>query len=1192
MRLLINLNDVTAPNVKYTNYIDLNSNIVNKSIDVLGSIFNGQGVGLSPTGGGLVPTFDLRASLVGRVLGSTGVISDTPIGQAGAKYLTLALANNAAFGLQQETIGNLNLNPLNLAKNGLGGIVVPNYDITVPSGQLGRVIDFGARVLGFESPFSLYERNSSIFQSENPVANITRANAQLANTGKGQVLSLFANVKMNKYKPGFQDDRVVGGDAEKAQKGSGINSNIYAFGTSDGQVIDLLNTDVDVNDDGSLSFDEFGVNAPISQSNYNLDGLINNSGFGEASDGEVNGAPFSWADEFANKDSSANANFNEPKSLLYKTQTLFNTNKMRTIVSGHGGDGLKGKTQTQSSVQRGFISKGSGVLSNAALTSSLANPEDVFCRTWTTFDRYDQVQDLQKSSGIVKGENLYRNGYTAGDSVLGDNGFVKIGPYIGDDKSVKGDGDTNIKNFMFSLENLAWADNKENLLDCELGPGDPMGKRGRIMWFPPYDINITENVSVSWESTNFIGRGEPIYTYNNTERTGTLQFKIVVDHPSYLNAIRGESDEYLASFFAGCTDIDPLFGKKLTAVEKNNIEVKNAPPAQRKQPETQSPSVPSLSIYLPNDVSIPDETYEDVFNEELDENGTTEDSGTVSIVKATSTNRTNFGLNGNRNPTLGDVGGWFTPSGIEKLRKALNEDCPACTIDIKGYASQQGQVLNPTGNRNIQINRANELRKWLEINVLAFDDNIKKEKIRLDDRFKPWNDNNKVGGIQSCPVVAKGINDTICLKESRKAVATFRFDADLALKLTDNEKDPVVAPAEKFRVNQEILNRFYNECNYFEKLSQDSPTVYKTLKEKLRFFHPAFHAITPEGLNSRLTFLQQCTRQGPTNGLGGPDNLAFGRPPICILRLGDFYHTKIVIDNVGVSYDPLVWDLNPEGIGVQPMIATVDLSFKMIGGQSMKGPINKLQNAVSFNFFGNTQVYDERADKLEKNTDTVYGEGEYKLVPGRKKMPNSLDIKENENKDGINGNGDETVAKDQQGLVDKQSTEEQSTEEQSVSGGTEFEITGFKTINVGAWEKTLDPSGLIYTINFTLNSNNIYDESGNLIADETKLKEWIRKNGIKVILKPVTLFSEPNVVPTNVYEEVITSIDSGSVSTKTLNSAINGAGYNMGSTTQLAATSLPTIKVRGSGEYILKLQVTGGRPIQTNITLNGDSYQK
>jgi hypothetical protein len=46
------------------------------------------------------------------------------------------------------------------------------------------------------------------------------------------------------------------------------------------------------------------------------------------------------------------------------------------------------------------------------------------------------------------------------------------------------------------------------------------------MWFPPYDITFSENNSVNWESTNFIGRGEPIYTYNNTERSGTLGFKV------------------------------------------------------------------------------------------------------------------------------------------------------------------------------------------------------------------------------------------------------------------------------------------------------------------------------------------------------------------------------------------------------------------------------------------------------------------------------------------------------------------------------------------------------------------------------------------------------------------------------------------------------------------------------------------
>ena len=147
--------------------------------------------------------------------------------------------------------------------------------------------------------------------------------------------------------------------------------------------------------------------------------------------------------------------------------------------------------------------------------------------------------------------------------------------------------------------------------------------------------------------------------------------------------------------------------------------------------------------------------------------------------------------------------------------------------------------------------------------------------------------------------------------------------------------------------------------------------VFDSIREKIRYFHPAFHSMTPEGLNSRLTFLLQCTRQGPTSEKIGANNLAFGRPPICILRIGDFYHTKIVIDSINISYEPLIWDLNPEGIGVQPMLANVDMSFSFIGGSSLMGPINKLQNALSFNYFANTHVYDPRADYISKGEPTI-----------------------------------------------------------------------------------------------------------------------------------------------------------------------------------------------------------------------------
>jgi hypothetical protein len=141
-------------------------------------------------------------------------------------------------------------------------------------------------------------------------------------------------------------------------------------------------------------------------------------------------------------------------------------------------------------------------------------------------------------------------------------------------------------------------------------------------------------------------------------------------------------------------------------------------------------------------------------------------------------------------------------------------------------------------------------------------------------------------------------------------------------------------------------------------------------KEKVKYFNPAFHSMTPEGLNSRLTFLNQCVRPGETIPVIGPDgtpkyndavNTSFGAPPVLILRIGDFFHTKIIPGSLQIGYEPLIFDLNPEGIGVQPMIANISLSFNVIGGQGIAKPVEQLQNALSFNYYGNTEVYDDRA---------------------------------------------------------------------------------------------------------------------------------------------------------------------------------------------------------------------------------------
>ena len=183
---------------------------------------------------------------------------------------------------------------------------------------------------------------------------------------------------------------------------------------------------------------------------------------------------------------------------------------------------------------------------------------------------------------------------------------------------------------------------------------------------------------------------------------------------------------------------------------------------------------------------------------------------------------------------------------------------------------------------------------------------------------------------------------------------------------------------------KKIIRRLLTECNYFQMVKETNPFLYDGIRSKFKYFNPAFHSMTPEGLNSRLVFLQQCMRPGDTiptvsQTAGGSIkydyndafNSAFGSPPILVLRIGDFYHTKIVPNDLQISYSNqagALFDLNPEGIGVQPMVANVSLSFDMIGGHGLAGPVAELQNALSFNYYANTEMYDERATITEDVT--------------------------------------------------------------------------------------------------------------------------------------------------------------------------------------------------------------------------------
>ena len=194
------------------------------------------------------------------------------------------------------------------------------------------------------------------------------------------------------------------------------------------------------------------------------------------------------------------------------------------------------------------------------------------------------------------------------------------------------------------------------------------------------------------------------------------------------------------------------------------------------------------------------------------------------------------------------------------------------------------------------------------------------------------------------------------------------------------------------------VRRYDNEGEFFELLDREAPFLHHLITEKIKYFDPAYHSISPEGFNSRLTFLHQCTRQGSTIEAGSTNeytayNLAFGRPPICVLRVGDFYYTKIIINNLSIQYDQPQWDLNPEGIGVMPMFAKISLQFTFLGGSDLAGPIARLQNAVSFNYYANTSVYDDRAEMVEYKDDASGKVNRFKgyVYPFRQIQMDSMD---------------------------------------------------------------------------------------------------------------------------------------------------------------------------------------------------------
>jgi len=1041
--------------------------------------------------------------------GSDGLLSqDSFIARLGADTLRRGFEERIATQIKRQTTGRINLfsvdsgtDVLNLV-TGRVPLIEPNYTITIPANPILAAADFALRLAGSIIPVSTipgsYFDSSINTRQPTTIQQLTNAFKKTAvgkafnrvlgsqtgselflnNTGAGQKARLFGNLDYNKYKPSY--DRTLFDRLAGAIVGSTTNNSNYYVGSrnSDPSRIFSPGGDIPVDSygrevqspvygpqelaqlyEGPSKDVRLGANGPTYSDGGGIEGGFTwvspkykgNAGKKAGIGGLIANQDQDYRPSSYNTTESTNRTFREG-SILDDTQRIIDSQPQGGRRLQHVGNAID---QVSKVFNDGYkeLTKGSRVLSYVGAIGQEVGSE--YCRVFAKDVPYLQYNDLQKTDGITT------EGRRFAWSVLDKTYNLNMYP----NKQEGGQDSTNLigssnesyaKKYMFSLENLAWRTSSKpgytvsDLAICERGPNG-----GRVMWFPPYGLTFNENVSTNWKTTDFIGRPEPVYTYVNTSRSGSISWKVVVDHPSVLNLIvnkvmknevnKTRIDSIMESFFAGCRKYDIYeLAKKYYTIDPHDLyelqqkitsgtmtqeqltyAVKTEQTGKDSTNGANQPTAPQVqtnpfekynnfAFYFDNDIPKKNSSvtsYENYYSSYVsDTNKTTYVNNAPDVTTPYNSNKEGVG---NFFPNV--IQSNF--SGLEKMKTEIsnflstNPDA-SVTVNLVGSASAPQSIAY---NEQLSGRRIDSVTEWF------YQDPILKGK--HDDFPRKFDIKSTPVGEQTVAAVISGgtaglnygCTDKDSLTPSKQvytvnAMACRRVAVTVTTKIPQEPQkpaepvpqqpqqnnlvgtiQPVSVPTQKIETNwvekdnitKRVLRKLLSECDYFETIKEETPMVFDNLRDKLKFFQPAFHSMTPEGLNTRLTFLQQCMRPGDTiptvkqTAPGGKVelqynnaiNTAFGAPPVLVLRIGDFYNTKITPTSLAITYEDL--DINPEGIGVQPMIANVTMGFNFIGGSGLKESVDKLQNALTFNYYANTEIYDDRADVTDQSYQVI-----------------------------------------------------------------------------------------------------------------------------------------------------------------------------------------------------------------------------
>ncbi len=721
-------------------------------------------------------------------------------------------------------------------------------------------------------------------------------------------------------------------------------------------------------------------------------------------------------------------NFKVKRGLLYYTNEIVNKTKL-------------GKRINQST--RNFNTLNDTPLPDIEDNDLKNNRGNFSCRIWTKTNQYDEVTKAIRFRG---NGNLY--------SPINSSLIPRVAPKIDEVTAVN-----RFREVMFSIENLAY--DKQDLV--KLGLKDTCEEGiygGRIMWFPPYDLQIAESVNVNTNKDDFIGRGESLYTYNNTERSLSLSFMLIMDYPNILDGqLRNRESLEIAKWFACGTIDDPANIAGDDPFGDQNLD--NDPQFATLKKFIEPPVLKfKTKFYFQNDVPV---LTNDWFNRfEILSDPTlkiTEFNAIIDNFKSYSLNTTLYGRTFKRNGFKQEVQGTnynFSPypQNDNRFPEALNDKYydyywgkaglsrsnyvgATTPIDLTNAPQVEYVLAEDNYDRNSGQNNSSFIDNVdYDINLIisTFDSltqasgstNASTSESYLPSDFtlfftgyasKLSFDRYNIGlGYRRALALYKeftrlfraktgksleeyGFNVRLAsmgerqakarigdqdrnaedpnVKKDRSSVLTVQFTgaAKYRDELVDRSKVTTLPPLgtnDKIEFPPVAGRQIRKICGFDER-PQD--LLVTTLKDKSKYYKQAFHSQTPEDFHRRMTFLHQITRQGRalslTSGNATAANSVFGRQPYIILNIGDLYKSKAIVSNINFDLNvdgAPIWDLNPEGMGVQPMACRVSMSLTLIGGQSMETDIEKLQNAVSFNFYKNSTYL------LDDNFSNIYQE--------------------------------------------------------------------------------------------------------------------------------------------------------------------------------------------------------------------------